>query len=294
MRIAAFLIILLGALPLRAQKTADTDGKKLIDYKDHYTMAFKFFTTGQYSKSIEQYNKVLEIDEDQKTAKKMIRTAREKIDERDKKEQAKMFGYARQGIYQSAYLELQPLLERDPTHPLYGKLQDRLELLIEIVRRAPKTKAWTSVVRGLAGYITRQDDMRLAYNGLRNAIDIEPRDIRFRKILKLIIKENPRLTEERITPGMKLLAYKRFVALNNIYDGKYHLAVDNLNQVLALEPRDLVSLKRLGSAYYSLKRYKRAEAIWSQALKLTPKDRQLHKFVARAKRARPARKRKSR
>lgn len=288
--------ILLGGLLLlcvhgaahsdEAPTLAQTGGATVIrDFKDHYTQAFALFTSGQYSQAIARWNEVLKIDPEQKTAAKMIRTAREKIDDRDKKEQKRLFDFVAKGSYQAALLELQPLLERDSTHPLYVKLQTRLELLIEIVPKIPAVRAWQVVARGLTGYIAKEDDLKFAFSALRHARDLSPSEKRFAAIRELLLKDDPSLKDEKITPGMKFLEYKRSLALSQIYNADYVNAVTNLNEVIALEPNDLVSLKRVGSAYFQLKRYKQAEDAWGQALRLSPKDNKLKKFVRKAQRA---------
>lgn len=250
----------------------------------HYEAALQLYAAGNYSRAITEWQNVLLVDATQKTAKSMTRQAREKIDQRDTKEQAKIFSQVRRGKYYDAYLTLQILLERDATHPLYRTLERRLELLIEVVKRAPAgSRAWKKASIGLTGFIARKDDLQLAYNGLRYAKEISPREKRFQKAIDLIIEERPTLARDTITPGLSLLAHKRRVALNHMYDGKYNLAVENLRQVLQLEPNDLVSLKRLGSAYFQLRRFKRARRTWMKALTLDPKDKQLKKYLARTK-----------
>ena len=89
------------------------------------------------------------------------------------------------------------------------------------------------------------------------------------------------LNTDVVTPGMNLLEYKRSIALDHMYGARYHQAIDALNEVLSLEPDDLVALKRLGSAYYSLGLHKKAREAWTRALRLAPNDPQLKKFLAR-------------
>ncbi|MEE8424570.1 MAG: tetratricopeptide repeat protein [Elusimicrobiota bacterium] len=278
----ALAILLLLASPAIAMDRNEADRARIAKY---YEAALQLYAAGNYSRAITEWQNVLLVDAAQKTAKSMTRQAREKIDKRDKKEQAKIFNQVRRGKYYDAYLTLQVLLERDATHPLYRTLERRLELLTEIIKRAPAgSRAWKRASTGLSGYIARKDDLQLAYNGLRYAKEILPREKRFQKAIDLIIEERPTLARDTITPGMKLLPHKRRVALHHIYDGKYNLAVDNLRQVLQLEPNDLVALKRLGSAYYQLRRFKRARQTWMKALTLDPKDKQLKKYLARTKR----------
>ena len=71
------------------------------------------------------------------------------------------------------------------------------------------------------------------------------------------------------------------VAVHDIYDGKYHRAVGTLDEILALEPNDVLALKRLGSAYFSLGKKARAKEAWERALRLQPEDPTLKKFLAK-------------
>lgn len=277
-RLAAALLA--AALPLGAAESPGSDPAQI---KKLYDDAFRYFSSSHYSRAIQEWSAVLRLDPSQKTAGQMIRAAREKIDERDKSEQAKVFRQVAAGRYQKALVELQVLLDRDPLHPLYQTLQERLQRVSEIVPSAPaRSRAWKAAVTGLEGYLSRTEDLQLAYNGLRHARELEAGERRFERLLDLVLAARPELAAEKVTPGMSLLEYKAVVALNHIYDGKYHLAVDVLNQILALEPNDVVSLKRLGSAYYSLGRYAQARQAWKRALQLDPRDASLKRFLAEA------------
>lgn len=276
------LLLLAAALPLAAAETSPP-GTNAAQIKKLYDDAFRYFSASHYSRAIQEWSAVLKLDPAQKTAGQMIRAARERIDARDKAEQAKVFRHVSAGRYQKGLVELQVLLDRDPLHPLYQTLQERLQRVSEIVPAAPaRDRAWKAAVTGLGGYIARKEDLQLAYNGLRYARELDGKERRFERLIELVTAARPELTAEKVTPGMPLLEYKGIVALNQIYDGKYHLAVDVLNQILALEPNDIVSLKRLGSAYYSLGRYAQARQAWKRALQLDPRDASLKRFLAEA------------
>lgn len=251
------------------------------DIQRRYEKALKLYTDGGYSQAIAEWTAILELSPAQQTAETMIRQARAKIDARDRKEQDRLFAQARDGRFQKALVELQALLARDATHPLYKTLGERLQRVTEIVATAPGTKPWRKAAIGLSGYVARVDDLTLAYNGLRYARELDPGEKRFARLLELVLAADPTLTKDAIPDGAGILKYKRDLALNRIQDGRYLEAVVLLDQVLALEPSDLTSLKRQGSAYFMLKRYPRAEAAWTRALQIAPNDAQLKKFLSR-------------
>ena len=277
--------ILLAASPLlrAAEPAPEAEVRVPAEFKERYEKALQYFSKGEYSRGILEWTEILRKDEEQRTAQQMIRLAREQIDKRDKDKQDLFFAAAADGDYPRALVALQTLLERDSLHPLYQSLQNRLERVLEVVERAPRSKPWQAGVKGLTGYLARDEDLALAYNGLRYAVEQNDEEPRFKKLIKIVLLENPQLAEDVVTPGMKLLDYKRFVALNHIYDGKYHLAVKTLNQVLQLEPNDVLALKRQGSAYFGLKRYQEARGVWLRALELSPNDEQLKLFINRTK-----------
>ena len=176
------------------------------------------------------------------------------------------------------------LLDQDPSDPQITSLRSRLEKVVKIAPViAANDKASRMALRGLEGFLAIPENSQLAYNGLRYALELKPRNEAFKSLLDMLVLEHPTLTADAATPGMTFLEYKHFVALHHIYDAKYHLAVGVLNEILALEPSDLTALKRLGSAYYSLGHMDKAADAWTQALKLAPTDAGLKTFLARVK-----------
>ena len=133
----------------------------------------------------------------------------------------------------------------------------------------------------MAGYIAREDDLSLAYDGLRLARELDPQEPRFTRLIAVLLADNPALAQDALTPGMGVLEYKRFLALNYIYDGKYGQAAAVLEKVVALDPEDVTALKRLGSAYFALKDRAKARTLWQRAMALKPDDRQLKEFLSR-------------
>lgn len=251
--------------------------------KDHYEKAFLYYRGGDYGRAIQRWSEILKLDSNQRTARSMIEEARGKVEQMNRDRIQKFYELIVRGNYKKAALDLELLLDQDPTHPRYQTVQARLERVIRIVPKVePRTKAWLMVSKGLSGYLGKEEDLTLAYNGLRHAADLDPEEPKIGRLQELLEAEHPDLARlDRVTPGMKFLDYKKMVSLHHIYDGKFHLAVNVLNEVLALEPADLVSLKRLGSAYYALGHKDRARKVWREALSLAPHDDQLKAFLTK-------------
>lgn len=294
-------ILFLLSLSLLASPTARAvEDSVPAALRERYDEAFKLYTAGEYAKAIQKWNDILVLDANQKSAQSMIQEAREKISLKVKESQERLIAFIRKGQYDAALLELQPLMEQDSSLPLYKTLQSRLDSLSKIVPKAPDSgaddptqsqmgrgtgpsgsgKAWQIAVSAVAGVLKVKEELRFAHNGLRYACEIDPKDEKLGKLLDWLLTIHPELTEaDPVTPGMKLLDYKRLVALHHIYDGKYHLAAQVLGEVLALEPKDIMALKRLGSAYFALGNRDQARAAWADALLLAPNDPQLLKFL---------------
>lgn len=278
---AAFLAV---ALPLQAAEIVSDEAQKVksAELTAHYDAALQLYTKGDYSRAIMEWREVLRKAPDQESAAKMIGMAREAIDKRDQERQKLVYEKAAGGDYQGALVALQPLLESDALHPAYNVLQTRLDRLTFIVPKASTdTKAWRAAVRGMAGYIAREDDLPLAYDGLRWAKELDPKEPLFNRLIAVLLADNPALAHDAVSPGMGVLEYKRYLALNLIYDGKYAQAAAVLEKVVALDPEDATALKRLGSAYFALNDKAKARAIWDRALALNKDDPQLKEFLSR-------------
>lgn len=281
--------LLAAALPAAAAEiAAGTSGVdeaqkvKSAELTAHYDAALQLYTKGDYSRAIMEWREVLRKAPDQESAAKMITLAREAINKRDRERQETVFAKAAAGDYQGALVALQPLLEGDALHPAYSVLQTRLDRISFIVPTASTdSKAWRAAAQGLTGYLAREDDLALAYDGLRWAKELDPKEPRFDRLVAVLLADNPALAQDAVSPGMGILEYKRFQALNLIYDGKYPQAAAVLEKVVALDPEDVTALKRLGSAYFALKDRAKARTLWQRALTLKPDDRQLKEFLSR-------------
>lgn len=85
--------------------------------------------------------------------------------------------------------------------------------------------------------------------------------------------------ELRLIRGMNLVEQKLYSALKNIYNARYDLAIIECNEALELEPRNVLALTRLGSAYYALGKKEKAIEVWREALKYDPGNQDILEFM---------------
>ncbi|MFI5345781.1 MAG: tetratricopeptide repeat protein [Elusimicrobiota bacterium] len=288
LRLGAFAAIL-SVHPICARAAEAPQESKAVVLQKYYDQAFAFYKSGDYGRAIQVWDDILRLDPDQKTARDMIREVQNDVEKTNAKRLTEILANVRTGRYRSALAGLETLLENGNRTPFASALQSSLEDIVLIVPEAPdKSKAWRLTTLSVNAAVGQNQDYKLAYDGLRYARELEPVDTRIKRLLDWFLSRHPEFVNtDLVTPGMTLLEYKRSVALDHMYGARYHQAIDTLNEALALEPADLVALKRLGSAYYSLGLHPKAREAWQKALALSPEDPQLKKFLRKLS-SRPA------
>ncbi|MBI4422796.1 MAG: tetratricopeptide repeat protein [Elusimicrobia bacterium] len=272
-------LVLLLACPARAAEPV----KASQSVQDAYDQAFRDYQAGEFRKAINKWSDILRADPNQATAKKMIEQARQATAATIEAKRAKLDAHVARGRYGAAFLELQGLLDLDPSDALFQRLQDRLDAVSRVVRAAPEGggRPWRLALTGLKAFLAPTPDPRLAQNALRYALELAPQERRFGELLALVRAKHPELGEDDVTPGMKLLEHKHLVSLHHIYDARYHAAVAVLQEILQLEPNDVAAWKKLGTAFYSLGRKRQARDAWGRALKLAPNDPSLKEHLSK-------------
>jgi tetratricopeptide (TPR) repeat protein len=100
--------------------------------------------------------------------------------------------------------------------------------------------------------------------------------VRFRRLLE---SDHPELEQPHIPTGTSLVDFKLRLTLEAIYDGRYLSAIDECTDVLDLEPKNVLALTRLGSAYFAMNEKDKARQIWTKALQLDANNEVLKKFL---------------
>jgi tetratricopeptide (TPR) repeat protein len=261
------------------------------EVREYYDKAFGYYSSGDYQKAMEYWNMVLRADPKQVTARNMIEEARVKMAGTSADLKTAFSRLLEKGRYSDALAKLEELLSTDPTNPYYLKAQKQLRRIAALLPRKPAaSKQWNIAAAGIMSWVAEKEDLSFAYDALRYASELAPSEASLQKLVKALEDEAPQLKLNDTKPeNVGVLEHKKELALHNIYDSKYYLAVKELEDVLRLEPEDVTALKRAGSAYLQLKDYRQARAAWQKALDLTPGDEQLKEYLQALDEAAPRR-----
>jgi cytochrome c-type biogenesis protein CcmH/NrfG len=279
MRLYATLTFMLACCaPAAAQPAAQVPASEIREY---YDKAFGFYTAGDYQKAMEHWNMVLRADPKQVTARNMIEEARQKMASSSADLKGAFSRLLERGRYADALAKLEELLATDPTNPYYLKAQRQLRKIAALLPRKPSAaRHWSAAAAGILSWVAEKEDLPFAYDALRYAAELAPGETGPQKLVKVLEDEAPQLKLNDSKPeNVGVLDHKKEMALHDIYDSKYYLAVKELEGVLRLDPEDVVALKRLGSAYLQLKDYRQARQAWQRALEITPEDEQLKQYL---------------
>lgn len=254
-------------------------GKKIIGQKNK--VALEYYEQSKYTEAIAVWQEILKSEPNNEQAKEMIKNAGEKIKEKNAATYKEVEDAYKKGQYKLAREKCAEILASNPTDEETKIVYNKLAKIIEITPEEIKNDKTLNLVRkGLTHYLAKGGEPKTAINTLRYALELSPENKKIEKLSELIELEYADLAKaEKVTPGMDLIEQKLFVALNHIYDGRYDLAIDECQQILELEPENLLALKRFGSAYYGLGKKTKAKEIWQKALKIYPNDSELKQFL---------------
>ncbi|OGR41914.1 MAG: hypothetical protein A2X35_11435 [Elusimicrobia bacterium GWA2_61_42] len=251
------------------------------EIKEYYDKAFGLYLAGDYPKAMEYWNMVLRADPKQVTARNMIGEARQKMAGSSVNLKAAFNRLLEKGRYSDALVKLEELLSTDPTNPYYLKVQKQLHKIAGLLPRKPSAaKHWNAAADGIQAWLGEKEDLPFAYDALRYAAELAPAETTLGRLIAALEDEEPQLKLNDTKPeNVGILEHKKELALHDIYDSKFYLAVKELEGVLRLEPDDVMALKRAGSAYLQLKDYRHARLAWQRALELSPDDEQLKQYL---------------
>ena len=181
-----------------------------------------------------------------------------------------------QGWYQESYQKLQISLEINPNYLQAKKLVDKLENIVKILpQETGEEKIPWLVRRGITAFLEGNSD--LALDALIYASQLEPGRRDLSALAKLVRKEHPKVIV--LEEGKNLVETKLSQMLKLLLKREYETAAKRGEEILLLEPDNVVVLTRLGSAYWSLGRKEEAREAWQKALKINPENQELINFL---------------
>lgn len=176
---------------------------------------------------------------------------------------------------QATFQEAERLLPEDNS---IKELRRKLQSVTAVVESQPGVDKVSALIRLAVGRYLENDPKR-ALNALVYAAE-QNSDVREIPRLRQVIETNhPEVETPRLAKGISLIEHKLQQSLEAIYDGRYLTAISECNDVLDLEPNNVLGLTRLGSAYYAMNEKEKATQIWVRALQLDPENKVIKKFL---------------
>lgn len=248
-----------------------------------YEQADGYMKEEKYDLAIDEWKKILRIDENQEEASRLIAAAR-------RKELDSTYDRARQlhesGDYLASRDMYNKLMSENPTDEDLKKVVTRLNDTIKVVQKIDSEgRVWDMLRRGLSNHIRTDGNPQAAIAAAWYAEQMEP-DNEIAFAVRAFLEREHLMVFRSMEPpirDMNIIDQYLFGALNHIYEGRYDLAIEECSIVLELEPQNTLAFKRLGSAYFALGKKDKARQAWEKALQLAPEDNELKLFIKRLK-----------
>jgi tetratricopeptide (TPR) repeat protein len=184
----------------------------------------------------------------------------------------------KEGRFQDALAAIQKAERLVPDDSAVVEMRHKLAGVVGILPNSIQAdKSADLVRRGVSRYI--ENDGTRSLNALRYASQLRPDAPALSRLVLLVEKDYPDATRPSIGRGKSLVDYKLQLSLEYVYDGQYLKAINECNQVLDLEPDNVLALTRLGSAHYAMGQKQEAKVYWARALKLEPNNQVLKDFL---------------
>ncbi len=180
------------------------------------------------------------------------------------------------GNYKRAYRLLEEAADLWDGNTAAEKLKEQLRPVAEVYEEVEDEDSLKA--RSVSAYFEGDGDK--AVNRIRYASQLNPEDDSLKELRRIIEREFSSVaSQQRLIPGLTVVEQKLQEVLESIYDKRWTRAISLCEEVLDLEPDNVLALKRMGSAYYGMGSRARAEEIWRRALELDPEDRELQHYL---------------
>ena len=178
----------------------------------------------------------------------------------------------KKGVYTQALDSFALAQKIDPSDPNVPIYQERLRLVIPIVpQNMSSDKASVLTRRGITYFM--EGNGEAAVKTIAYALSTEPDNFTISRLLARI-EEKTGYKAEYAKPvsGMSLVDQKLYECLIAFRKKDYSKVISLCEEVLILEPKNVLAFKRLGSAFFALGDKEKAVQTWRRALKIAPDD----------------------
>ncbi|MGE5892490.1 MAG: tetratricopeptide repeat protein [bacterium] len=254
-----------------------------MEIKDRYAKADAFMKKGEYDAAIGEWKRILLLDENQEAASRFIASAvRTKLN--TMYDQA--LKYYREGEYMASRDLYYLIMSDNPTDQDVKTIVTRLNDVLTIVQKMQNEgQVWDILRKSLANHIAKDGNVKAAIAGSWYAIQLEPNNTVALGVRDFLESKHPSVVRSMEPPArnMNIIDQYLFASLNNIYEGRYDLAIEACGIIIELQPKNVLAWKRMGSAYFAIGQKDKAKGAWEKALTLAPEDAELKKFISQTK-----------
>jgi len=183
------------------------------------------------------------------------------------------------GNYKQALVNFEKAKEIYPEATDVDIFIDRIKLVSSLYPVITvKDKVSKLLVRGITFFI--KGDNLSAVKVINYASSLVPQDSNIVRLLSTIEEKTGVRAEKIESPvGTTIIDKLHNESLIAFRKRDYAAVVKLCEEILLLEPEDVLAYKRIGSAFYAMGEKDKAVQMWEQALKLDPRDEKLRRIV---------------
>jgi len=165
-----------------------------------------------------------------------------------------------------------------PNDTTMKEMRRKLEGVVPIIEKETGQTMDAQLIRlSVVRYL--ENDPKRALNAMIYASEKNVDRPEIMRLRRLIETNHPEIEMPRIPNGVSFVENKQQMTLEAIYEGRYLTAINECTDVLDLEPRNVLAMTRLGSAYFAMNEKEKARQIWTKALQLDPNNNELKRFL---------------
>ncbi|MDO8735032.1 MAG: PorV/PorQ family protein, partial [Elusimicrobiota bacterium] len=182
------------------------------------------------------------------------------------------------GDYRVAMDRLSQAYSIDPSNDDLARAIPRIQIVSTWIEAEKGTTGESEAVRtGIAYYI--EGDINSAVMALRHAYSLQPQHEMLRRLLNDVEKEAGQTltaisgTKMTTAPALNLIEKKQEKAREYFQKKQYDAAINECQEILIIDPKNVLGLKRMGSCYYQMGLKDKAMATWKKVLEIDPTDK---------------------
>lgn len=191
----------------------------------------------------------------------------------------------RKGNYLLAVGRLNQALEINPSNKTVFDMVTKLQQVVGLIPSSSGDDEESSLIRkGVTSFV--DGDNKTALNALRYAFNKNPRNTQLLRLLNRVekalgVERTERPKQDMI--GFTLIDQKMYDARQAMYEGRYDSALRKCQEILDLEPENVVALELMGSAFFLIEQRDKAKAVWEKVLQIDPTNKVIPQFLEQLK-----------